>query len=343
MLETKALSSGFTVPRQKPYEKSIKNIKHIDMANLSSFDLNLLRVLNALLLDKSTVKAGDRLGLSQPAVSAALGRLRAALGDQLFFRRGKGMEPTQYALSLEAPLRQILEQTEALIRDREDFDPSRSADRFRISGSDFFAELLMPQLADRLQGVAPSVRVHLVSLVSDDHVGTLDRYEVDFALIPALDLPDWVESQPLFRSSFSVVARKGHPRLERAGVAPGDVVPIDLFCDLGHVLFSQQGNIKAMGDAALARVGRTRRVVMTMPVFSGVYRAVAGSDLVALLPTALARHVAEDAGLIIYRAPMPLDIVQIILVWHRRYSASRAHEWLRAEIAALLAPLDEGG
>ena len=310
------------------------------MANFKTFDLNLLRVLDALLETHSTVRAGERLGLSQPAVSAALGRLRAALGDDLFFRRGKALEPTHFALTLQDDLEQILERIESLIRGPDQFDPSTSNAGFRISGSDFFAELLMPRLAERLQLLAPKIRVHLVDLVPDSFVDTLDRYEVDLALVPNTPLPDWVESRPVFRSSFSVIARKDHPRLKRIGLSDGDVVPIDLFCDVGHVLFSPEGNSRAMVDAALAKVGRERRVVMTMPFFSGVYRAVAGSDLIALLPTALAHHVAEASGLCVYRPPMPVPTAQLSMIWHRRYSASASHSWLRDQIADLMSPLD---
>lgn len=311
------------------------------MANLNAFDLNLLRVLNALLEDASTVRAGERLGLSQPAVSAALARLRAALGDELFFRRGKGLEPTQYALTLKDDLAQILERVENLIQGPDTFDPNTSDASFRISGSDFFAELLMPSLAERLQRLAPNMRVHLVDLVPDSYVETLDRYEVDLAIVPKVSLPDWVESRPAFRSNFSVIARKGHPRLKREGLSNGDVVPLDLFCDVGHVLFSPEGNDKAMGDAALAEVGRERRVVMTMPSFSGVFRAVAASDLIALLPTALAQHVAEAAGLSVYRAPMPVPTAQLCMIWHRRFAASASHAWVRHQIAQILSSLDE--
>lgn len=131
---------------------------------MKNFDLNLLRVLHALLEEHSTVRAGERLGLSQPAVSAALARLRAALGDELFFRRGKGLEPTQYALTLKEELKQVFERIEGLIRGPGTFDPRISDVSFRISGSDFFAELLMPRLAERLQLLAPKMRVHLVDL-----------------------------------------------------------------------------------------------------------------------------------------------------------------------------------
>ncbi|SDG38826.1 LysR family transcriptional regulator [Alloyangia pacifica] len=311
------------------------------MANLASFDLNLLRVLDALLRERSTVRAGRRLGLSQPAVSAALGRLRAALGDELFFRRGQGLEATQYALSLEPPLREVLEGVERMLARPEPFRPERSEARFRISGADFFAEMLMPALAERLARCAPRMLVHLVDLMPDSYAGTLERYEVDLALIPREGtLPDWVRSERVFASPFVVVARRGHPRLVRAGVAPGAMVPLDLYCDLGHVLFSPEGRTGAMGDAALARLGRQRRVVMTLPVFSGVYRAVAGSDLVALLPVQLARRVAGGAGLEIYAAPMSLPVPEIEMIWHRREDARADLAWLRGQIADLLAPLD---
>jgi DNA-binding transcriptional LysR family regulator len=310
------------------------------MANLSSFDLNLLRVLDALLQEHSTVKAAQRLNITQPAVSAALGRLRGALGDELFFRRGQGLEPTAFALSLEEDLRDVLDRIGRLIQGPAPFDPAVAQNRFRISGSDFFAEMLMPRLAEQLQTTAPGVRVHLVDLVPDSYVDTLEKYQVDLALIPQTDFPDWMASQPVFRSGFSVIARDGHPRLAKAGLATGDVMPLDLFCDLGHVLFSPEGKAAAMGDAALARIGRERQVVMTMPVFSGVYRAVAGSDLIALLPSALAHQVAPSVGLCVLEPPIPVAQAQLMQVWHRRFTSSPAHAWLRALIAELLLAVD---
>lgn len=307
--------------------------------NFRTLDLNLLRVLDALLRERSTVKAANRLGLSQPAVSSALARLRVSLGDELFFRHGQGLAPTSFALSLGPQLHDMLNSIEQLLSGPNQFDPTTAQTRFRISGSDFFAEMLMPYLAKRLSREAPFMQVHLVDLVPDGYVDTLERYEVDLALVPALELPDWVECQPLFSSTFSVIARQGNERLARAGVRSGEVIPIDLFCDMGHVLFSPEGKPKAMGDAALARVGRERRVVMTMPVFSGVYRAVAGSDLIALLPDQLARQVAPSVGLEVFAPPMPIEPAQIIMIWNRRYSAWPPHVWLRDQIEGLLRPL----
>ncbi|WP_102110296.1 LysR family transcriptional regulator [Oceaniglobus roseus] len=308
--------------------------------NFATLDLNLLRVLDTLLREGSTVRAGERLGLSQPAVSAALGRLRHALGDPLFLRKGGGLIPTDYAVSIALPLRAALDRIETVLAQPSRFDPLTSDQSFKISGSDFFAEMLMPRLADTLQTRAPGMRVQLVDLVPDSYIDTLERYEVDLALIPSTTFPDWTDHQAVFTSPFSVIARTGNPRIAAAGIAPGGTIPLDLFCALGHVLFSPEGNLSAMGDAALARVGRQRRVVMTMPFFTGVARAVAESDLIALMPAQLADHFAPRMGLAVYGPPMPVPEAHLVMFWHKRSTQNPAHRWLRALIADLLAPLD---
>ena len=309
------------------------------MTNINTFDLNLLRVLDALLRERSTTKAGQRIGLSQPAVSAALGRLRHTLGDELFFRSGKTFKPTQFALSLESPLRDVLGRVEDLIAGPDTFDPASSDARLRISGSDYFAEMLMPALTERLQIEAPLMTAQLVNMPPGKSFEALTMYDVDLVLNPEMDLPDWAEEQLLFKSEYCVIARACHPRLARAGVKPGQVIPLDLFCDIGHVLFSLDGRTKAQGDAALARIGRRRRVVTTLPAFSGVYRVVAGSDLIALLPSKLAHHVARAAGLEIFLPPVSIPTTVIMMVWHWRLNRDPAHRWLRQQVSDLLSDL----
>jgi len=308
--------------------------------NLSTFDLNLLRILDALLAENSTVNAGKRLGLSQPAVSAALSRLRHTLGDELFVRQGQGMTPTDYAKSLELPLRAALDGIEGMLVKPKAFDPGTARGTFRLSGSDFFTELLMPKLADKLAKEAPGLRVQMVDLLRDSYVDTIERYEVDIAFIPEIPLPNWADHVPAFRNKFSVIARKNHPSLKSAGVEPGQAIPLDLYCELGHVLFSPEGNLHGLGDQALASIGQQRRVVMSMPVFSGVYHAVASSDLIGLIPDPLAVRVAEKANLEVYQAPMPIEPVTIIMIWHKRSTATPLHQWFRNQIAGILAAYD---
>lgn len=313
--------------------------------NFATFDLNLLRIFNALMREGSTVKAGDRLGLSQPAVSNALARLRHALDDPLFVRQGQRLVPTHFALSLDAPVQQHLEALEVMLAGPPRFDPAASDHRFRLSGADFFSEMLMPILASRLSQIAPDVRVQLVDLVPDSHVDTIERYQVDFALLPKGPFPEWVDCQPLFWSDFVVIARQGHPLLDGqaqacAGRHPS--LPLELFCAIDQVLFSPEGRFQAMGDAALARIGAVRRVVMTLPSFAGVYRTVAVSDLIALIPRQLAEKIAPDLGLVCYTPPFALEPALIVAAWHRRFSASPAHCWMRGLIMELMRPLNAG-
>ncbi len=307
--------------------------------NLSGFDLNLLRVLDALLTDESTVKAGERIGLSQPAVSSALNRLRASLGDPLFVRKGQRIVPTDYAKSLEVPLRQALDGLGTLLAGPGRFDPSAAQQSFKISGSDSYAELLMPALARRLAAEAPGVKAQLVEPVAHDPIATLEKRGVDLVLLPKTPFPAWVESAHVFDSRFVIVAHHGHQRLRRNAIAPGDVIPLDLFCDLGHAVFSPEGRLRAMTDAALAQVGRERKVVVTLSTMAGVCSVVVDSDLVGILPDLLARRMAPRLGLDIYQAPVPLGPGQIFLIWHKRNAANAAHAWFRNLVLEVLRPL----
>lgn len=310
--------------------------------NLRSFDLNLLRVLDALLEEGSTVRAGERIGLSQPAVSSALGRLRGALGDPLFIRSGSGLEPTDFARSIAPELRGLLVKIEQTLTVPV-FDPATATNAFRISGTDYFGELLMPRLADRLSREAPGVQSILVDLVTEAYIDSIETHAVDIALMPWIgDIPDRFHWRPFAWASFVLAARKEHPRLLRARLAPGDEVPLDLFCDLGHIVMSPEGRLETLSDETLQAMGRNRRVVMSMPYFSSIYQAVSESDLVALLPTKLAERVAPKAGLDLYRPPMPVTLVLLIMVWKATASANPAHRWFRETVMEELAWLNEG-
>lgn len=306
--------------------------------NFATFDLNLLRILDALFREGSTVKAGERLAMSQSAVSGALSRLRYSLGDPLFVRQGNRLVATDYAVALKEPVREELERLETILTPQAAFDPATVKATFRIAASDFFAELLMPPLGDFLLRNAPGIRAQLVDLVPNDYISSLERRNADIALIPDMDLPEWVNHAPLFHSPFHVIARADNPGI--AGLTPGETMPINVFCDLHHALFSPEGNLAAMGDTALARVGKQRQVAMTVPVFSGVCRAVSESDLIALVPAQLAAKVAASFRLAVFKPPMQIEPALIIGIWHRRSDRTPLAVWMRDQIFDLMKGLD---
>jgi DNA-binding transcriptional LysR family regulator len=310
----------------------------IHAMNFRALDLNLLRVLDALLTEGSVTRAGERIGLSQPAVSAALARLRSALGDPLFVRQGQGLVPTDYARGIAPELRASLDGLADLLAGPGAFDPATATDIFRIAGSDFFATLLMPELARRVGADAPGVRVQLLDLFPQDYIGSLEQQDAGLLLIPQASFPDWIEVRPLFHSTFVAIARSEHPALATCA----GVVPLDTFCALPHVLFSVEGRLTSIGDDALRAVGRERRVVMTLPTFSGVAGAVAASDAIALIPRQLARDLAPRYGLQVLGAPVQVVTPLIVMAWHRRSTNDPAHRWLRGVVAENLAPLNDG-
>ena len=306
--------------------------------NFATFDLNLLRVLDALFSEGSTVKAAERLALSQSAVSGALSRLRQGLNDPLFVRQGNRLVATDYANGLREPVREELERLERILAPAARFDPATASGTFRIAASDFFADLLMPRLGDLLQKRAPGIRAQLVDLVPHDYVASLEHRNADIALFPDAVMPEWVNRVPLFHSPFKVIARRVNPGL--SGLTPGEVMPMDVFCALHHVLFSPEGNLAAMGDAALAQVGKRRQVAMTVPVFSGVCRAVSESDLIALVPAQLADKVAGTFDLRVFEPPMQIDPALIIGVWHKRSDRTPLAVWMRGQVFDLLRALE---
>ena len=309
--------------------------------NFQNLDLNLLRVLDAMLRERSTTRVSERLRLSQPAVSAGLSRLRRSLGDPLFVRQGNAMVPTAYAESLAAPLRRVLDDLEATLSGPNDFDSRTSRRVFKVFATDYYSELVIPRLIDTMAHAAPLMRLQLVYGPQEILFREIGEGIVDMGIYPTLPGPDWVMQTAAIHSSFLAVAARQHPRFQRAGLRPGDVVPLDLLCDVPHVLFSPQGNLQGMEDAALAKLGRSRQVALTVPTFYGVARAIAQSGLIGVLPSRFATSLASRLGIACYRLPHDLPLARQFLYWHRRNTASPEHRWMREQILLTLEPLDE--
>lgn len=305
--------------------------------DLNGLDLNLIRVFDALYRERGVSRAGARIGLSQPAVSAALNRLRHALGDQLFLRRGNEMLPTLRAEELAPRAAAALDEIAAMLAPGPRFDPAALERTFTLMGADFFSTLFMPRLARVLRAEAPGLRLRLVDSARGDVARLLQDDAVDMALERPLSLPDFVRSDPLFRSPFVVIATRNHPAL--AGRGEGAAVPVEVFCRLDHAIRSIDGRMEGAVDEALAPHGLTRRVVLALPHFRSVAQAVAESDLIAAVPVQYARAVRDQLGLALFALPVPVPAPEIRLYWHVRHAQAAAHRWMRRRVGEVVRDL----
>jgi DNA-binding transcriptional LysR family regulator len=302
--------------------------------SFAAFDLNLLRVFDALMRERSVTRAGALIGLSQPAVSNALSRLRHALSDELFVRRGNDMVPTARAEALAEAVRDALSQVEQALYGDACFDPASAERIFTLMGADFFSTLLMPDLAERIAAVAPGIAVRMVDSALGDVERLLRENVIDVALERPLDMPDWIARRPLFPSPFVVIAAHNHKRLAEAGIAPGATIPLDVYCAVPHAIRSIDGSMSGMVDEALRQAGAERRVLLALPNFQGIGQAVALGRLIAAVPVQYAHLVARDLGLDIYHPPVEVPVPEVRLYWHKRHDRSPSHIWLRETIIA---------
>lgn len=301
--------------------------------NFASFDLNLLRVFDALIRERSVTRAGEDIGLSQPAVSNALARLRHHLSDELFVRRANDMVPAPKAEALADTIRKALADIERAIADEGPFRPQDLDQTFTFSGADYFSVLFMPRLYGAVAPVAPRVRFRMVESATVDIQSLLRDSVIDMSLERDVGpLPDWISSVPMMQSPFVVAAAKDNSEIMDARVKEGEALPLDLFCRLPHALRSADGTMSGVIDAALDKIGETRRVALALPHFHAVANAVAKSGLIAALPEQSAREAAASLPLALFKPPFELANQELRLYWHRRQDRSPPHRWMRAQV-----------
>jgi DNA-binding transcriptional LysR family regulator len=297
--------------------------------NLGQIDLNLLVALDALLAEQSTTKAGARLGLTQPAVSRALGRLRVLFDDPLLVRGPRGLVPTERAAALAEPVRRVLAEVARVIGNAPRFEPASARRTFRIGMIDYAEMLLLPALAARLAREAPSVDVGVRPLYAGAYEA-LEEGRLDAAVGVFVDTPPaGIKRRKLFDERFVCLLRRGHPALAR---------PLDLgaFVSLAHAVVAPRG-LKDGGfvDDALARLGQRRRVALRFPHFLVAPHVIASSDLVVTIAERIARRFADLLPLSVVEPPLAIDRFSVHLLWHERHDADPGNAWLRSLLAEL--------
>ncbi len=294
-------------------------------------DLNLLFVFQALLSERHVGRAAARLGLTQSAVSHALGRLRMMFDDRLFIRTAKGVEPTSRALVLAPKLIEILDRVNAVFADPGRFDYTRPRS-FTIAMIDNSVHSILVPLTSRLRTVAPAIDLRITRLDRRRVIAAFDLQEIDFALMNDfalsnfLDTPSRITRTPIIADRFVGIARQGHPGLAKKPLTP------TAYAALPHLLISVLGDAVGFVDPLLAQLGLKRRVVMTVPYAMAAPHIIAGSDLVTLIPERIARRYARELGLIFFEPPLAIPGFTIDLLMSVARLGDPALMWLRDQV-----------
>lgn len=303
---------------------------------LAGIDLNLLVALDALLLERSVTRAAQRIGMTQSSLSHVLRRLRALLGDPLFIKTPRGMQPTALAAELGPPLRGALGAIEEALRTRPRFDAKRSSRAFTLASSDYGILLLLPRLVARLQRLAPGISL-AVRPATDKSAEELCAGELDLLLGAVPPQPADILSRRLLSDRFVCLLRAEHP-LARDGR-----LSLDQYVALPHLLISPMGRGATWVDPVLERLGLRRRIALRVPQYLAAPHIVAETDLVLTIAARVAR--ALRGALPLREVPPPVEIpgFSISAYWHAHRQDDAGHRFLRELLFAIAAEVaDEG-
>lgn len=294
---------------------------------LRAVDLNLLTVLDALLAERSVTRAAERLGMTQPAVSNALARLRLLFGDELFVRGGRAMTPTPRALSLAGPIREALDLIHGSLDPQRVFDPT-AGHTFKLGIVDVGEAVVLPRFLEWLDQLGARVRldVHRApgsALHDEVRLGKIELV-LDHIAIPGED----IQRKRVLDLTLVPLVRRDHPTV-------GASLTVDEYVALEHAILEPREGQTNLAEQALAIVGRSRRVRVQVPDYLSMPFIVSRSNLVCTLPLPLAKLFERTFPVRAVRCPLPIQPIPLFMMWHVRQDGDPAHAWLRQSIIDL--------
>ena len=287
-------------------------------------------MLHTVLETQNVTAAASQLNMSQPAVSRALARLRSVFSDPLFVKGAKGVIPTPRAQTLQAPMKVLLAELGQVLGEAR-FDPATSTRVFKIATTDYGALAVLSPIVGRLINEAPTIRLDIVAL-NATAFRDLGSPELDLALYSNDDTPVPLLSKALFDETYTSLVRTGHPAL--VGAIAGQL-SMEAFLAHRHILVTIGGDDFGVVDSALAKLGRSREIAVTLPYFSTAASIAAQSDLLLTLPSRVAASVGAAYGMTTVRPPVELESFGYRLLWHARTDADQGCRWLRDRISEL--------
>ena len=314
--------------------------------NLRNVDLNLLIYLDVLLREKNVTRAAEQLGITQPAMSNGLKRLRVIFNDPLLIRSSEGMTPTERALSLHGPLRKVLAELQLVLEPDQSFIAKDSQRIYRIMASDYAEATLVPTLVKAMRLLAPDVVLDFLT-PSDVSYKDMEQGRVDMAINRFNEIPQSFHQVTVWRDSFSCLLNKKNPAVKNFSLKN--------YLDAQHIWVSKTGMAVGFGvnpeksgglgwiDNALARIGEKRKI----SIFTRHYQMPAliteSNDLIATLPTRVAELQAANTKLAVLEPPFDIPVFELKMAWSPLLQHNAAHKWLRGLIMSVAKQVVEKG
>lgn len=304
-------------------------MKSIDDVHIRRLDMTLLLVFDGLMRTGKMSTVAAELGLTQSAVSHAVGRLRQVFGDPLFERRGAGVAPTARARQLSALIAEAVGAVREALRFGRTFDPGTAVRTFTIAALDSIIASVAPTILANLAGTAPHCRIIFRTFGRADAEAAVLRGTVDLALGVFPQPPPETFMTFAYAEDYLCAARRGHPALT-------ELLDVDRYCALDHVLVSPSGEAYGTFDAALERIGRTRRIAAVMPQFMIAFAAVAKSDAIVTAPSRVCLELGSSFGLEVFAPPIAVPGFEVGLLRHQTGQEDPALTWLAELIVSTL-------
>lgn len=300
------------------------------------YDLNLLPVFVVLMEERNVTRAAERLGITQPALSNTLNRLRETLRDPLFVRERYGIRPTELAEEIAPAIVEALAKLDDVILGQQDFDPLTAERLFTIAPNDYVEFVLVPAIVERLRKVAPGIRLRLTPFGSDIAETGVMSGTTAMVLGRLTDPPDNLVVQHLMDDGLACVVRADHPEI-------GDSISREKYERLKHVNMLPPGRLRAGLFQSLERQGLKREVAVSVTHFLSIPELVAVTDYCTTLPTLICRRIALDPRLKVLPPPVDLGTFPVQVAWHVRHRNDPAHRWLRGLIGEVAKEISHKG
>jgi DNA-binding transcriptional LysR family regulator len=293
--------------------------------HISRIDLNLFTVFDAIYEEGSVTRASQKLNLTQPAISHALGRLRLLFNDPLFVRQGHAMVSTPLARSLVEPVRRALRGLEVTLNGLDVFDPATTTKQFNLALRDVLEATVLPPLMQRVRQQAPLAEIAAIQVDRRELESELAAGTLDAAIDVLLPLPSDIRHTRIFRDPLVVVARKGHPQIGRK-------IDMETYMRQDHILVSSRRRGPGLEDFELSRLALQRRILLRCQHYFAACRVVSETDLVLTMPERYARIANQQFDNRILALPLEMPSLDVFLYWHANVDNDPANRWIREQL-----------